>query len=176
MTSQSSLGVTFAKFDTMLRGLMQRAFTLFLEGSGGRKKVVFTFLWIIYNLCRTRCPALHLSLIVSTETKIWGDNSVDLRFIVLHAELRSQQGALDVFLSLMTGATLKCKQFSCAKGKKLRSSECPPPFTENETLEGAIKERWHGHVDVVRWRPLHECHHPLYRQELASPPVVRSLV
>ena len=48
------------------------------------------------------------------------------------------------FLSLMTGATLKCKQFSCAKGKKLRSSDRPnvaPPFTENETLEGAIKER-----------------------------------
>ena len=30
-------------------------------------------------------------------TKIWGDNSEDLRFIVLHEELRSKQGALDVF-------------------------------------------------------------------------------
>ena len=38
---------------------------------------------------------------------------MDLRFIVLHGELRSQQGALDVFLSLMTGPTLKFKQFSC---------------------------------------------------------------
>ena len=69
---------------------------------------------------------LHISLIVSSKGAIWGDDSVDLRFIVLHGELRSQQGALDVFLSLMTGATLKCKQFSCAKGKKLRSTECPP--------------------------------------------------
>ena len=71
-------------------------------------------------------PAQHISLIVSSKGPIWGDDSEDLRFIVLHGELRSKQGALDVFLSLMTGATLKCKQFSCAKGKKLRSSECPP--------------------------------------------------
>ena len=71
-------------------------------------------------------PHQHISLIVSSKGAIWGDDSEDLRFIVLHGELRSKQGALDVFLSLMTGATLKCKQFSCAKGKKVRSSECPP--------------------------------------------------
>ena len=40
---------------------------------------------------------LHISLIVSSKGAIWGDDSVDLRFIVLHGELRSQQGALDVF-------------------------------------------------------------------------------
>ena len=59
----------------------------------------------------------RISLIVSSNATIWRDDSEDLRFIVLHAiaELRSQQGALDVFLSLMTGATLKCKQFSCEK-------------------------------------------------------------
>ena len=68
----------------------------------------------------------HISLIVSSKGAIWGDDSEDLRFIVLHVELRSQQGALDIFLSLMTGATLKCKQFSCAKGEKLRSTEWPP--------------------------------------------------
>ena len=70
----------------------------------------------------------HISLIVSSKGAIWGDDSEDLRFIVLHGELRSQQGALDAFLSSMTGATLKCKQFSCAKGKKLRSSEWGPTF------------------------------------------------
>ena len=75
---------------------------------------------------RGRPETWHISLIVSSKGAIWGDDSEDLRFIVLHGELRSKQGALDVFLSLMTGATLKCKQFSCAKGKKLRSSECPP--------------------------------------------------
>ena len=52
-----------------------------------------------------------------TKGPIWGDDSVDLRFVVLHGELRSKHEALDVFLSLMTGATLKCKQFSCVKGK-----------------------------------------------------------
>ena len=57
--------------------------------------------------------AWHISLIVSSKVTIWRDDSEDLRFIVLHVELRSQQGALDVFLSLMTEATLKCKQFSC---------------------------------------------------------------
>ena len=71
----------------------------------------------------------HISLIVSSKGAIWGDDSEDLRFIVLHGELRSKQGALDVFLSLMTGATLKCKQFSCAKGKNLRSSEWPPTLS-----------------------------------------------
>ena len=39
----------------------------------------------------------HISLIVSSKVPIWGDDSVDLRFIVLHGELRSKQGALDVF-------------------------------------------------------------------------------
>ena len=41
--------------------------------------------------------ALHISLIVSSKVTIWRDDFVDLRFIVSHAELRSQQGALDVF-------------------------------------------------------------------------------
>ena len=39
----------------------------------------------------------HISLIVPSNVTIWGDDSVDLRFIVLHGELRSQQGALDDF-------------------------------------------------------------------------------
>ena len=42
-------------------------------------------------------PTLHISLIVSSKVTIWRDDFVDLRFIVSHAELRSQQGALDVF-------------------------------------------------------------------------------
>ena len=50
------------------------------------------------------------------------------------------------FLSLMTGATLKCKQFSCdladEKVKNWGPQNVPPSFTEFETLEGAIKERW----------------------------------
>ena len=49
------------------------------------------------------------------------------------------------FLSLMTGATLKCKQFSCdladEKVKNWGPQNVPPSFTEFETLEGAIKER-----------------------------------
>ena len=84
---------------------------------------------------------VHISLIVSSKGAIWGDDSEDLRFIVLHVELRSQQGAFDVFLSLMTGATLKCKKFSCQKEKNWGPPIVPPPFTKNETLEGAIKER-----------------------------------
>ena len=40
-------------------------------------------------------PPWHLSLIVSSKTTIWGENSEDLIFIGLHAELRSQQGSLD---------------------------------------------------------------------------------
>ena len=59
--------------------------------------------------CRHRGPAKkekakvrtalhqHISLIVSSNVTIWGDDSVDLRFIILHGELRSQQGALDDF-------------------------------------------------------------------------------
>ena len=39
----------------------------------------------------------HISLIVSSKGAIWGDDSEDLRFIVLHGELRSQQGAFDDF-------------------------------------------------------------------------------
>ena len=49
------------------------------------------------------------------------------------------------FLSLMTGATLKCKQFSCdladEKVKNWGPPNVPPSLTEFETLEGAIKER-----------------------------------
>ena len=52
------------------------------------------------------------------------------------------------FLSLMTGATLKCKQFSCdladEKVKNWGPQNVPPSFTEFETLEGAIKERCLG--------------------------------
>ena len=33
-------------------------------------------------------PTWHISLIVSSKGAIWGDDSVDLRFIVLHGELR----------------------------------------------------------------------------------------
>ena len=43
----------------------------------------------------------HISLIVPSNVTIWGDDSVDLRFIVLHGELRSQQGALDVFCNCL---------------------------------------------------------------------------
>ena len=43
----------------------------------------------------------HISLIVSSKGAIWGDDSVDLRFIVLHGELWSQQGALDVFCNCL---------------------------------------------------------------------------
>ena len=49
------------------------------------------------------------------------------------------------FLSLMTAATLKCKQFSCdladEKVKNWGPPNVPPSLTEFETLEGAIKER-----------------------------------
>ena len=52
------------------------------------------------------------------------------------------------FLSLMTGGTLKCKQFSCdladEKVKNWGPQNVPPSFTEFETLEGAIKERCRG--------------------------------
>ena len=54
------------------------------------------------------------------------------------------------FWSLVTGAILKCKQFSCdladEKVKIWGPHNGPPPFTENETLEGAIKERAWGHT------------------------------
>ena len=40
----------------------------------------------------------HISLIVSTKTRIWGDNLENPKFIVLHAELRSQQGACMFFV------------------------------------------------------------------------------
>ena len=33
-------------------------------------------------------PTPHISLIVSSKGAIWGDDSEDLRFIVLHGELR----------------------------------------------------------------------------------------
>ena len=39
----------------------------------------------------------HISLIVSSKVTIWRDDIVDLRFVVSHAELWSQQVALDVF-------------------------------------------------------------------------------
>ena len=49
------------------------------------------------------------------------------------------------FLSLMTGATLKCKQFSCdladEKVKNWGPPNVPPFLTEFETLKGTIKER-----------------------------------
>ena len=52
------------------------------------------------------------------------------------------------FLSLMTGATLKCKQFSCdladEKVKSWGPQNVPPSITKFETLEGAIKERCTG--------------------------------
>ena len=48
-----------------------------------------------------QAPTRHISLIVSSKGAIWGDDSVDLRFIVLHGELRSQQGALDVFCNCL---------------------------------------------------------------------------
>ena len=41
----------------------------------------------------------------------------------------------------MTRATLKCKKFSCQKEKSWGPPNVLPPFTKNETLEGAIKER-----------------------------------
>ena len=57
------------------------------------------------------------------QNKFWGNNSEDLRIIGLHAELRSQQGALDVFMSSMTEATLKCKQFSCDLADEKENTE-----------------------------------------------------
>ena len=46
----------------------------------------------LHDLCQCDLcgcvPDQHISLIVSSKGAIWGDDSEDLRFIVLHGELR----------------------------------------------------------------------------------------
>ena len=55
----------------------------------------------------------------------------------------------------MTGATLKCKQFSCdladEKVKNWGPQNVPPSLTKFETLEGAIKERCQGCTCPTGW-------------------------
>ena len=85
--------------------------------------------------------ALHISLIVASKVTIWRDDFVDLRFIVSHAELWSQQVALDVFCHWWPELPWNANSFHVQKEKSWGPQNVPPPYTQNETLEGAIKER-----------------------------------